>query len=606
MMPHLEWREPLWLLLLFMPWLMLAWNKKRNAQQRHRLNAFADPHLLPSLLVGKASQSGSAPQWAIILAWTLAALAAAGPYLLRETPQPEQRRGIDIAVIMDISPSMTSPDIAPSRLQRAKLELRDFVSRLHGDRVALIAFSANAYVTLPLTPDKDAFLHFANLLDPALVMKHGSNMARALQVARQTLDGAEQQGRAVLLISDGETHNSKATLAETKKLRAAGIPLFILGVGTEAGGPVPDGKGHFMKHPEGGEHPEGQRAAHREGGNASPPGHKQQGNLVVSRLARKELMALAASTGGGYADLRNDDGDIRQLITGLHKIETKSYQQTHEAQHAYQLFPWLLGASLLLFIWSGARHAPAPFRVSVLTIFLITPFIGLPQDAQASPWREQSAIEALTAGDYARAATIYRGIKNYNGLIGLGAVAYRQRDWQQALAAFRQAARLAASNEEQAKAAYNSGNALVQLGHLEEATRAYEAALRWQNNYPRAALNLSLINKEKQLRASGGKIGAPQENAALTPARQSDKNTKEGSNRSTNALKGAGTTSSAGLSGVDPAYKPETIQDNAQGCASAASAGCAGAANAQELLSNRFSTADKAAGIIVVEDEKPW
>ncbi len=589
MIPHLEWREPLWLLLALVPWLMLAWNKKKNAQQQRRLSAFADPHLLPKLLVGKASQSRAALQWTIILAWTLAALAAAGPYFLRETPQPEQRRGIDVAVIMDISPSMTSPDIAPSRLQRAKLELRDFVSRLHGDRVALIAFSANAYVTLPLTPDKDAFLHFADMLDPALVMKHGSNLARALQVARQTLDSAEQQGRAVILISDGETHNNKATLAEAKNLHAAGIPLFILGVGTEAGGPVPDGKGHFMKYSKGDEHPEGRRAA-------SPPGDKQQDNLVVSRLARKELMALAASTGGDYADLRNDDGDIRQLITGLHKIETKSYQQTHEAQRAYQLFPWLLGASLLLFIWAGARNASAPFRASVLTILLIAPFIGLPQDAQASPWREQSAMGALTAGDYARAATIYRGIKTYNGLIGLGAVAYRQRDWQQALAAFRQAARLAASNEERAKATYNSGNALVQLSQLDEAARAYETALRWQNNYPRAALNLSLINKEKQLRASRGKVGAPQENAALTPARQNDKNAKKGSNAQHTVkvamppLRGKGATSNTGLSGVDPANKkPETLQDNTQ-----------------ELLSNRFSTADKAAGIIVVEDEKPW
>ncbi|MEQ6340798.1 MAG: VWA domain-containing protein [Gammaproteobacteria bacterium] len=589
-MPHLEWREPLWMLLALTPWLILAWDKKRNAQQQRRLNAFADPHLLPRLLVGKTSRSRSAPHWAIILAWTLAALAAAGPYFLQQTPQTEQRRGIDIAVIIDISPSMTSPDIAPSRLQRAKLELRDFVSRLHGDRVALIAFSANAYVTLPLTPDKDTFLHFADLLDPALVMKHGSNLARALQVARQTLDGASPQGRAILLISDGEAHNNQTTLAEAKNLRAAGIPLFILGVGTEAGGPVPDGKGHFMMHPK---------------------GHVQQDTLVVSRLARKELMALAVSTGGGYADLSNDDGDIRQLITGLSKIETKSYQQANETRHAYQLFPWLLGVSLLLFMWSGARH-----RMDILAVLIIGPLIGaLPQDAQASPWREQSALEAFTAGDYARAATLYRGIKTYNGPMGLGAVAYRQRDWQQALAAFRQAARLAASNEERAKAAYNSGNALAQLGHLDEAARAYETALAWQKNYPRAALNLSLINKEKQLRTSGGKVGDPQKNTALTPAKQSDRNTKEGSDESTRTLKGAEATGGAGPPGSTPANKPEavqarqqmqSIQDNAQGCASAASAGCAEAANAQELLSNRFSTADKAAGIIVVEDEKPW
>lgn len=548
MIPQLEWREPLWLLLLLVPWLWMAWKKRDAAAQRRKLSAFADAHLLPKLMTGQPSAGAAARRnWPFAAAWLLAALAASGPYLVQPAPQSEQRSGIDIAVVIDISPSMASPDITPSRLERAKLELRDFVQRLHGDRMALVAFSANAYVTLPLTPDKDAFLYFADLLDPALVMRHGSNLPRALHVARQTLQGSQSPGRAVLLISDGEMHNARPVQSEITRLRAAGIPLFVLGAGTEKGGPVPDGRGHFMQSAEG---------------------------MVISRLARPQLESLAAATGGLYSDLRNDDSDWEKLFAGLRKIEANSYASVERARHSHQLFPWLLAASLLLFVWVGAR------RTEVLVMTLAVPLLALPHDSHASPWQEQRALEAFTQGDHQRAAALYRDIGNYNGLTGLGASVYRQRRWTEALTAFEQAARLAATDEQRAKAAYNRGNTLAQLGRLDEAASSYEQALRLQNNYPRAAYNLTLVKKEKALRmlAQSRKEQEQKKTALILSAQDKTKmmNTPD-------------TPSRAGSTKTETRQKMSSLKENAQ-----------------TLLSNRFSAADKAPGILVVEDEKPW
>lgn len=564
MIPQVEWREPLWLLLAIIPWLDFAWtewgrNKKNSAQQERR-RAFADTHLWQYLISGQSKSNRAFHEknrLAWIAAWTLAALAASGPAMQTQLPDTTTHAsGIDIAVAIDISPSMSVQDIAPNRLERAKLELRDFVSRLSGDRVALIAFSANAYVTLPLTPDTTTFLHFTDLLDPGLVIKHGSNIARALLIARQTLEGTEQQSRAIVLITDGESHNSAAALAEANTLRSLGIPLFIIGVGTAAGGPVPDGKGHFMKI---------------------------EDKLVISRLDRATLTSLAQKTGGLYVDISSDDSEWQQLFTQLRKLKPAQYVHTTPDQH-YPLFPWLLGISLLLFLWTGVRQGTA----ALLAWIMVMPLVALPERANATPWAEQRALDALNKNNYAQATALYRSIKSFNGLMGLGASAYRQQQWETALSAFQQASRNATSDTERAQASYNAGNALVKMNRLNEAARAYETALGWQKNYPRAALNLTLIKKEKEFRTRAGKTGGSKKTPALNTTTQAEEN-------------GIGFQQKKTITGnpvhdSEQAYKTSQTREKMQALHE----------NSQELLSNRFSTADKFSGVLVVEDEKPW
>lgn len=571
MMPQIQWREPLWLLLTIIPWLQLGimWlrHRKNVSQRQIRLTAFADPHLWQHLISGDIKSLPNKNMLIWIAAWTFAALAASGPYIQKQIPDTTvQANGIDIAVIMDISPSMSVQDIAPNRLERAKLELRDFVSRLHGDRVALLAFSANAYVTLPLTPDKEAFLHFADLLDPGLVIKHGSNLARALLMARRTLEGAEQQSHAIILITDGETHNNTAALAEADILRTSGIPLFIVGVGTEAGGPVPDGKGYFMKI---------------------------NNELVVSQLARATLTALANRAGGLYVDLRGDDREWQQLFTQLRTLKPARYNQDIPAQR-YQLFPWLLVMSLSLFIWMFLWQNIQQGRMMFLAMAICLPLLVSPQQAKATPWEEQRALEALKKNDHAQATVLYRGIKSFNGFMGLGASAYRQRQWETALNTFRIALRSASNDVERAQASYNIGNTLAQLNRLDEAARSYETALAWQKNYPRAALNLTLINKEinkeKERRARIGDEAISNSKKIPIPnqSTQVDKNDH-------------GFDSNKTITGnISPA---QTQKDQA---AQVRQQMQALHENAQELLRNRFSAADKFSGVLVVEDEKPW
>ncbi len=471
----LHWREPAWLALALLPWLLqspavslLLERWRRRARPPARLAAYADAHLLRGLLVGPAGPAAS--NKVFLAAWMLAAVAVAGPYWSRAAA-PAETRGIDLAVIIDISPSMAVADLTPNRLARVKHELRDLIAQLGGDRLGLVVFSANAYPALPLTADRDAFLQFVDLLDPGLTAKPGSNLARATEVAGQLLAASPRDSRAALLISDGEFHDAEAASAAAA-LRGQGIPLFTVGVGTPSGGPVPDLAGHFMRYDD---------------------------QVVMSRLDHTRLQQLARDGGGHYVQLREDDDEWRELITALRAAtHAGRLASPAAAVDAIPLYIAPLAASLVLFLWAGARRREA-LAMLVLPLLIIVPPPGEAAPSSKSDiaglWTEREAYEALQKQDYAQARKLYDQVKNYRGWLGAGTAAYRLQDWNTALAAFEKAARQTDNDDEKAHALYNVGNALARLERFQQASERYQAALHLKPNLSQAALNLSLVNQ---------------------------------------------------------------------------------------------------------------
>ncbi len=449
----LEWRAPAGLLLILAPLALLAWRRRHGAEQR--LERYAEAHLLRRLLIGATPGAGS--HKLLLLAWLLAAVAAAGPYwTLPDTPA-ENARGVDLAIIIDISPSMAAADISPTRLARAQRELRDLVELLPNSRYGLVVFSANAYTTLPLTSDRAALLHSVDLLEPWLTVKHGSNVARALELTARLLEESPQDARAALLISDGELPEPDA-LTAARQLGARGIPLYTLGLGSASGAPVPSEDGHFIR---------------------------QDDEVVISRLDRPRLHALAAATGGELLQLNDDDSEWQEMVEKLQSRMTASITLPSTATR--QLFPLFLGLSLMLFVWSGARRY-ATLALAPLTLLILP----LDNDAMAS---ETRAYAALQAGDYAQAERLYRDMDGYSAAMGLGAAAYRQSKWPAALAAFERAAQHGGDEQTRAEALYNAGNALARLQRFKEASDIYTQALHLAPNFNKAALNLSLVNE---------------------------------------------------------------------------------------------------------------
>lgn len=464
-------RQPWWLLLLLIPLIVIAMRRlqPRGTQHRQRLAKLIDPKLWNWLLTHPDNPYRSAIAWPLLLAWGLIAIAASGPHFSNSS-EGETARSIDIAIVVDISPSMAADDIAPTRLERAKLELKDFTARLKSDRTALIAYSANAYRMLPLTADRNTLHHFSDALDIALTRKRGSNLTQALEIAIQQLDHSEKAGRAIVLITDGESHNPQADLAVAKRLSKKGMPLLILGLGTETGGMVPDEGGRRLHH---------------------------DGEPVISRIDKKILQRLATTSGGIYTTVSNDDRDWDTIFRALDQLEPLNRYQVPYQPQQFQFFPWLMAAAIALFLFNGFREQRKGIALVLLTPLILTVSPTSEASSIVEQWRESKAFNALEQGKNSEAAYLYSEINSYNGQLGFGVAAYRQQEWQLAADAFSRALQLAENDRQRARALYNHGNALIRLGWLDTAAQAFQDALRYQSNFPRAALNLNLVNEAR-------------------------------------------------------------------------------------------------------------
>jgi Ca-activated chloride channel family protein len=453
-------REPRWLLLVPVVVGVYYLFVRIRPSRGKRLAAYADRHLLEWLILGP--QTVPSRSWLIPLAWCLIALAVSGPYL--KDPQARQfHPGLHIALVIDISPSMAASDVQPDRLRRARLEARDFLQRSTGDSVSLIAFSASAYRVLPPTTDLPLVSTYVDALDPGLTRLKGSNLIQALELAAQTLATAPKHARAIVVLSDGETPDKTEIAKVADRLAREDIPVFALGIGTEAGAPVPGPNG-YLHHP--------------------------NGEPVVSHLDRATLQRLADRSGGLYADARIDDTDWDRLFAGLNRLE-RDRLATQGATAGYALFPWILAVCLLVILWT---HHPRVAPAAVLVLVAPAMLIGFPEAARAAP-SERAAYEALTTGHYDEAARLYAFIDSYDGWLGRGAAAYRMGKWAQALASFKEAEHRASDDERRARALYDQANALARMQRLEEALMALDRALELFPNDSRAALNRELISR---------------------------------------------------------------------------------------------------------------
>lgn len=250
------------------------------------LRQFVDPAFLARRLPHYA-RLGSWWQFLFFLAaLVLLILALLKPYdgfEMREIT----RQGVDIYFLVDLSPSMLAQDIKPGRLTRAKFEMKDFLGLLTGDRVGLIGFSGEPYIFVPLTSDYNAFALFLNELDTELIPSHGTDIAGAIAQAVSSLKKREiDAAKALILITDGE---DSVGLDENvlEQIRAHEIKVFVIGIGTPEGAPVPQAEGGYITD--------------------------NDGKIVISRLNEPALKSLALATGGGYVRSVSGDMDLREI-----------------------------------------------------------------------------------------------------------------------------------------------------------------------------------------------------------------------------------------------------------------------------------------------------
>lgn len=223
-----------------------------------------------------------------------------------ERAEVVKRRGLDVVVALDASKSMYARDVAPSRLERAKLELATLLDELKGDRVAIVVFAGDAFIQCPLTSDYAAAKMFLRAVDPEAMPEGGTNIGAALLLSRQVLDDADRgaKDRVVVLISDGEDL-SGAISEGVDALKEINAKVFAIGIGSEQGERIP---------------------IVNKNGDVVGYRKDQNGTTVITRLDRAGLQRVASDTGGDffYQPRAVAISDVVKIIDTLQKSELES------------------------------------------------------------------------------------------------------------------------------------------------------------------------------------------------------------------------------------------------------------------------------------------
>ena len=445
--------QPLWFLALI-PLAALLWWLPRAGRAGSHWQRACESHLLPYLLNKPVSAFSQLPIGLFAIGGLLAVVALADPVWQKQL-QPVYRNQDALVVVLDLSRSMLSSDLTPSRLERARYKLADILTRRKEGQTGLVVFAGDAFTVAPLTNDARTIQSLLAPLSPDLMPVQGSRADLGLQQAGKLMQQAGIPRGDILLMTDGYSDPRAQNVAAD--LQRQGYRLSVLGVGGDQPAPIPDGQGGFVRD--------------------------SQGRVVMPTLDVAMLQQLASAGGGRYHTISVSDADLTQVLPASSQTLDTRLQRTEQSTDRWQSQgPWVVLALLPL--------AALAFRrgwLLTLPLVLLVTFGALPRPAMASGWddlwqrHDQQAEKALRAGDVARARQLAEQP------LQRGEAAYRAGDYAGALEAF--------NASDTAQGDYNRGNTLAQLGRYQDAIAAYDKALAKKSDMADAIHNKQELEK---------------------------------------------------------------------------------------------------------------
>ena len=276
--------------------------------------------------------------------------------------------GRNLLIALDISRSMETEDVKPSRLAEARAAAYELIDALPGDKIGLIVFSGEADLVVPLTYDHTALRDALEQVNRSWAGVGGTNFGLVLRKAMQDFKRSTPEGstNALVILSDGEdTVNSSLEIAEEAK--ESKLLVITVGIGTAAGGPIPDVRGE------------------------NGLWQDANGKHVISKLNTDSLINFAKATGGDYFVM-----DSNANLTAFTQAAVRKLDKHEEAfsinKVPNDLFvPFATTALILLILtmlssteWKQARN-----------LILIIALGGMTPALHAAPLKESAAAYSL-------------------------------------------------------------------------------------------------------------------------------------------------------------------------------------------------------------------
>jgi Ca-activated chloride channel homolog len=442
--------RPQWLwLLLAVPVIYLSFRIRDDV--RSRWKRYIDPELLDHLVVSRKRRWRLRPIHMVTLLILLGAVAIAGPTWKREQP-PFTEDKAPLVIALDLSETMNAIDLAPTRLERVKLKLRELLKVRNGGRTALFVYANTAHMVLPFTTDNSLFDLYLSSLSTSLMPSPGKDTAKALRAVEDFLKDEPVPG-TILFVTDGIEPQA---LPEFRRVTSQDNQndILVLGVGTSSGGPVRTAGNGFL---------------------SDRTGRRVYAKLDVNALRSLSRIDIAATT------LTLNDDDIqwiqRHVQHHLVAVQQKN-SKTRWIDEGY----WLTFPVAAIAVFWFRKGWTVRWSSAALAIFFVLP----PSSSSSGfSWldlwltHDQQGRYYFEKGDYRRAS------ERFDDPVWRGLALVRAGEYDNALNSF--------ALSDSAEAWFNQGDALAHLGKYAEAVEAYQQALTRRHPWPEAQDNLALV-----------------------------------------------------------------------------------------------------------------
>lgn len=460
---------------------ILRWVLERK--QLKRLKLFGDPTLLRHLMPDVSKMRPVVKFWILLAAMALIIVMMARPQMGTRISH-EKRTGIESIIAMDISNSMLAEDVTPSRLDRTKMMVENLVDNFTDDKIGLIVFAGDAFVQLPITSDYVSAKMFLSEIEPSLIATQGTDIATAINMAANSFTQQQGVGKAIIVITDGEDHEGGA-LEAAKAAKKKGMRVYVLGVGSDKGAPIPLGNGDYMKD--------------------------RTGNTVMTKLNEEMCRQIAEAGGGAYIHVDNNTNAQRQLDSELAKLSKKEMQSTiySDYDEQFQAFGIIAIILLILEICILESKNPIARRLNIFgrkqrtTTLIVALLVASASFAQNDRRYITQGNKLFRSGQFDKAEVAYRKAieknpRNPQAHYNLGNSLMAQKKDSAAVQSFQKSTELETSKIRKAMAFHNMGVVCQQHKMYGEAIEAYKNSLRLNPKDDATRYNLELCKRQQR------------------------------------------------------------------------------------------------------------
>jgi Ca-activated chloride channel family protein len=307
--------HPQFFWILIIPFIVFAFLISTN---KERLSRVFDEKVLKRLSAVDESMPMIVRNLLMLVAILLMIVAFARPVV--ETGEKKvEVEGLTLLTALDISGSMRSEDVYPSRLEFAKKKLTALFEALPSDEVGVVAFAHSSFILAPFSSDKETLKMMVEGVDDSYINMSSTDFAALAEQISSLLE--EKKPKVVIVVSDGGDEKALEGFAEI--LKENEVDLYVILVGTKKGAPVIDENGK--------------------------PFMKKDGTIAITQR-HDALGKVAQNLGGAYVVASSGKEDIMQLVNVIRGKYKNQEQGEVTIKHREEYFYYPLGGAIFLLL----------------------------------------------------------------------------------------------------------------------------------------------------------------------------------------------------------------------------------------------------------------